>query len=404
MQNLKIASLFLSLIAIGLFIGCDSKKTVTAPATIPSLDSDSESEVATAESNVSDDEAAKFAEDWLEALRTRSIANAGRLVAWKEILGRSIDSLDVAEKHRNGLMQGAMEAIPTLSGEISDAMVKGSYKLVHIKRRGGYPFALFRLVDPTGGFNYHLFRVVNVRGRVRADQFFIAMTGEEMSDTFRNVIGAGAQSLTIAGRLSGAQQQFLDDIKAQKEMHTAISAGKLDAALGVYKRMPERLRKSKMPMLYRIMATELDDGDNYARAVDEYLETFPGDAAAGILTLDAGVSHKDTEMILKGHASLKEWTGGDPFLDLMVAANLAVLNDLEKAKELIQPVDAKSIEMPDAHDYLLTIALTEGNYEEVLQQLQILRDDYGYEFVDLSEVEEYKGFVASPQFKKWQTR
>ena len=97
----------------------------------------------------------------------------------------------------------------------------------------------------------------------------------------------------------------------------------------------------------------------------------------------------------------KKWTGGDPFLSLMVAANLAIMGRKEKAKELVSSIDVDSLGMSDGHDYRLTVALEIGDHTEVLKQLRILKDEYGYAIEDLRGVEGYEDFVNSEEFKQW---
>ena len=74
----------------------------------------------------------------------------------------------------------------------------------------------------------------------------------------------------------------------------------------------------------------------------------------------------------------------------------------ERAIELTKDIDPTPVGLSAAHDYKLTIGLETGDQEEVLRQLIILRDDYGFQFADLRTAEGWEDFVASPQFANWE--
>ena len=392
------------LLAIVVATGCDSATQTVAPLDVPAVDSGLEDSASSrVNSAVSDDQAAAFADDWLEAILKRDPKAAGQLIAWKEILERSVESFNLSEKNRRELIQGAMTALPKVSNAISDEVHNGGdYRLVHIKRRNGYPFALFRVLGVDGSFNYNMFRIRMIRGKPRADQFFSASTGEEMSDTFRNLLAPGVQSMSLAGRITGTQQSFLKDLETQNSLTTAIRSGNNQEALKIYNQMPPKLQKTKMCMLYRIMATPVEDEAAYSTAIDEYLAAFPGDAAVGLITLDAGAIREDAALLNKSHQSLTNWTGGDPYLDLIVGANLAAIGENDAAVKMTDSVDPATVGVDSAHDFKLAVGLAVKDYAEVLKQLRVLRDNFGYEFVDLSEIEEYKDFADSPEYEQWE--
>ncbi len=397
--------IFLSLLfLLSIGFGCENSSTKKAtPTKLPDVDSSVVKSDANAKAEVSDEEAERFADEWVQAIVEKDTSTAGSLIGWREILTRATSSFNIGTKQKQQLVDGALRATPQLVGEISNGLDKGGdYRSIRVSRRGGDSFALFRLVDPELGFNYHLMRLKNVRGRVRADQFFVAMTGEEMSDTFRNLLEPAVKSMGIAGRLTGAREQVEKDMDLQKKMKTAVEAGRFKQALRIYKGMSEKLQKTKIPMLLRISATDIEDEKAYGKAIDDFLELFPDDSAVGIVTLDAGVMRNDPDLLIQGYEALSRWTGGDPYLDLMVAANLSEMGLKDKAKEIADSVDAESVGLADAHDYVMTIAINAEDHAETLKQLRILRDDYGYQFLDLQGVEGYEAFVKSPEFKQWQ--
>lgn len=334
------------------------------------------------------------------ALKEKDVRMANELIGWEEIVTRAVDQLDVAGKQKREIIRGGLAGARTVPSTVAEVLKDMSYRFVGVKEREGGTYVLFR-IDSEEAFNYHLLRLAKIRGRVRADEFHVALTGEEMAETFRKNLAMGLNSQSIVGRLSGAQKQFLDDLKLQKAMSDAINSGEEEKALGIYQRMPERLKKMKMPMLFRIMATPVENEEAYIDAVESFLKIYPNDGSAGMNLLDAGVLRKDAKLVMKAYKSLSSWTGGDPELDLTIGANLLMLDEVDKAIELTKDIDPATIGTEDAHDYKLTIALAIEDNEEALKQLRIFRDQFGYEFSDLHEAEGFEAFVKSDQFKEW---
>lgn len=410
-------SVLVLLMAMG--CGCDqAKKSANAdPVGLPVVDTGAEKSSSRSASkgaskgaskdvktdgkeSVSDEEAAQFSKRWLSALRNENREQANELVAWDEILQRAVEPLGLSRKRERSAVGGAKEGILAVCGLGIPALIQSgaSYELVGIQRRNEQPYVLFRLVHLEGELNYHLFRVQRIRGKIRADQLFIAATGEDISDSLRNSLAIGLKPKSS----TGSQANVVNDMKMLSQLQKAVSSSNYDDAIRTYERMPERLKKEKLPKLYYLMATQSGDETVYAKACDDFIASFPDSPAGGFVMLDSAVMKGDMEMLLKAYRIMDTWTGGDPYLDLMVGANLAESERLKKAVEITEGVDPSALNVSYAHDFKLTIAMNAKDYGDVLQQLQYLRDDYGVEFEDLSGVEGYEGFVASPQFRIWE--
>ena len=352
---------------------------------------------------VSEKEAETFAAQWVEAVESDDLAATNQLIAWEELIARAVEPLGESGKRKRDLIRGGMAGAQTIPKNVTLALEQGSaYRLVSVKKRRNQTYVLFRL-DTNEGFNYHLFKLGRIRGRVRADEFHVGATGEEIATTISKNMAAGLKSDNFVGRMTGAQKQFLDDLDLQQTMFDAVAKGQHEKALRIYRRMPKRLQKNKLPMLNRIMATSAEDEKAYLKAVDDFLEVFPEDSAAGMILLDAGALRGDVDLILKSHRSLTKWTGGDPYLDLLVGSNLASLGEVTKAVELTRNTDPEDVGTADAHDYKLAIALLAKDHPETLKQLRVFRDRYDFEFGDLRQAEGFEDFAKSPEFSDWQS-
>ena len=151
-----------------------------------------------------------------------------------------------------------------------------------------------------------------------------------------------------------------------------------------------------------IMAADPEDKGAYLAAIDQFSNRFPEDPALAMLTFDTAVMRGDMETLKESKRYVDEWTGGDPYFDGMVAASYVKMDQLEAAAESARNVDPEQLDVADAHDMLVGIGLATQDYDMVLKNLLILRDQYGYQFSDVRDAEGFECFVASPQFEEWQ--
>ena len=351
---------------------------------------------------VSEAQATVFAKELVTAYAKGNRRAVAHLIAFPEIVKRAVEPFGLDGTDKDDLMADAVQAAPKYLAPISSVIKDGgAYQLIHFKQRGDYSFALFRLLSASGTYNYHLLRIRKIRGQIRADQFFNAYDGVELSETIRSDLAGQAEHLMSSKQITDAQKRLLEDLKIQKQMRDAVGFEFEEEALKIYNQLPSRLQMSRLPMLYRIRAIPDTDQATYLAAINEFLAKFPNDPAIGFIALDAAAISQDVDLLQRGHQIHKEWTEGDPYLDLLVGANLAMLGQAELAKKITESVDPSNIDVPAGHTYKLSIASANGDHEEVLKQLGLLRDRYKLNFQDLDKIEQFKSFVKSPQYEQW---
>ena len=394
------------LLVIFMAAGCNRSPETVTPEEVPAVTStNAESSAETnaePDTKISDERATKFAKNLGQAIVSGNSKAVAQLIAWPEIVARAVEPFDIDEQDKGDLIRDAVSTAPSITREIAIAVRQGSvYQLVHVKQRGDEPFALFRLLEGNGTLNYHLFRVRKIRGRIRADQFFSAAKGGEMADAFRNMLVEGAKNFMTAGQISEEQKRLIEDLETQQQLTDAVSFGFDEEALKLYDQLPNGLKRSRVPMLDRIKATPDEDQAAYLTAVNEHLTQFPNDPAGALIALDAGATRKDIDLLLHGHHSLKEWTGGDQYLDLLVGASLAECGQNDLALKITQSVDPSTIGVSGAHTFKLVIGLAADDHAEVLNQLRILRDEYRINVNELDKTAKFLRFVESPEYEQW---
>lgn len=397
--------LAMSLFALVVSIGCDSTQT-KIPAKLTLQPADAEGSSASGQPNISVEEAEAFAKAWEDCIKAGDGKASSELVSWVGIAKRTIEPFKVDANFRKGFIGGATTSIgPSFVDQMKKIVDSegGSYKLAKVISRGGKRHVVFRMVDPNTGLNYHDFQLERAGGKVQASHLFVATTGEEFADTIRGLVApAIASSNSTFGRMSGEQKKQLEAIERLKEMKEAWAAGHRAKGNAIFKSLPTETQNSKVVLLLKMQNMDIEkDETEYLETIDLYAKLFPGDASLGLITLDAAYLRKDLEMLEESRSIIQGWTGGDPFIDLLVGGLLVTLDKVDEAVELTKDIDPAPLGLADAHDYKMTIALANKDHQTVLKELRVLRDKFGYQFSEFGGVEGYEGFVDSPEHSEW---
>jgi len=401
----QLGKILLASVVAFMLLGCDkaeSPKVASAERLAPISESDSVS----LNQNISEAEAAEFGAAWETAVAEGDVAASKTLIWFDKMLDRVIASFELEPKYVAGFKQGANSGSPIakLVGQLkANQDAGGSYRLVRVVTRAGDRHAVFRLLGANGALNYHDLRIVRDGDQLRADKIFVAMTGEKISDSMKTAMAPLVQKLTPMARMMGGDQRELKLLEKQSAVMKSIVAGDMAGALDLYGKLPADVQKRKMIQVYRLTAlAQLAERETeYLQAMDQYAELFPGDPSLALISIDAAVLRDDMDLLIKAHGDLTTWSAGDPILDLIVGAVLANSGRPEEAQAMVADVDPASLGLESAHDYRLAIALGNDDHPETLKQLTALRDNYGYEFQDLSTAEGFESFVRSPEHVTW---
>lgn len=358
---------------------------------------------------ISEEEAEAFAASWRNAIQQGDVGKANELVDWDGIWDRALEGFNLNAQTRNEMKQansGATSVGTQLTGQLHQNISGGgTYHLLRVVSRSDGMHVVFRLLNPDQGVNYHDFRLNRIRGKVVADRFHVAATGEEMADTLHTNLAPVVRSqASMMGRISGEAKEKLDELKLKDEFLKAAVRGDLQLANQKFGMLSDEDKKSKVVMLAMLKIAAQTDEGNYLSWIDRFARQFPDDPSLGLMTLDAAVLRGDMKQLEQCRQIIHDWTGGDSYLDAMVAVCLLQNDDLPRAQEIVADIPPESIDLAQTHGLLLDVALANEDNEAVLKHLMILESDFDFEFEDLRTVDEYKGFVQSPQFEQWQAR
>lgn len=387
------------LLVLFMVAGCSRSPEVASSSNAKTK---AELDASIADEPITDEQATKFANELSKAIASNNSKAVAQLIAWPEIVARAVEPYDMAEQDKGDLIRDTVNGAPSITKEIANTVKQGGvYRLVRVKQRGSDPFALFRLIAADGTLNYHLVRIRRIRERVRADQFFSAAQGGEVSDSIRQKLVQAAKNFMDFEKVSEEQKRFVEDLEIKQRLTDAVAFGFDEQALQIYNGLPDRLKMGRIPMLCRIKIIPIEETTNYANAVKHYLAKFPDDPAGGMIALDAGATVKDVELLQQGHRAITEWSGGDPYLDLLVGAGLSQFGRTDLALGMTQAVDPSNAGISGAHSLKLKISLAVDDHAEALNQLRILKDKYGINPKQLEEIEQFQSFVESPEYQQW---
>lgn len=359
---------------------------------------------------ISQEEAEAFAGAWETAMQTDDVGAINTLFDWNDLFERVAGPLDLAAAERSKFVQGMKSGNPAgqLTNQIASiCQTGGSYQLVKIIRREGRFHAVFRMILPNQGMNYHDIRLVRSNGKVMGDRLFVAINSEELADTMRMLVQPAMQSRNLVGRLSGQQKADEAAFDTTIAMLTAAKNGQFADVVRLHEQLPAANRSNKSVMLALITAQSQLDQDQYLAAIDRYREAFPNDPSLGLVLLDAALLRQDWELLEVSRQKLNAWTGGDPYVDLLIATIYSQDPEkIEQAMAISKEIDPRGLRLPAAHYNKLTIALSGKDFKTALQQMTILQDEYGAEFVEASMRAEplFAELVETPEYREWRAQ
>jgi len=347
-------------------------------------------------------EAEKFAKEYLSAIDRRNTNKIQELIYWDALVDRIFKDLpnnSVRREYETSSKKILSKFAKGIKLETGDG---GNYGLLRIVLRGKDRHVIFRLVtgsaSPVGGgrLNYHNLRLVKHRGKVRADDIYVARMGAWMSETYRTAIQPVLlQSQRSPVGFTSQQQKEMDVFLLMAKMSQAAQMGKHAEASKIYEELPEDLQKSKNVMSTRMLVPERDE---FFKAADAMLEEYPGSPAVGLRLMDFGMKNRDLPTLQRAGEALAKWTTGDSYIDLNIAALLLKMEKVDEAVELSKDIDVRDWDFKYPVVLKYNIALAAKDNETILECLRIFRDNYDDDIKAILKTEACKDFIVSLEY------
>jgi tetratricopeptide (TPR) repeat protein len=176
--------------------------------------------------------------------------------------------------------------------------------------------------------------LINNGGKTKIADIYIYITGENFSETLRNLY------LQFADEIEGAKKN--NDaaawMKKLPEIRSLINKGEHRQAMELFNNIPVKYRSGK---IFQVMNVTISSGlseEEYGTALDEYNKLFPNEPNAALLMIDGHILHKDYNKALEAVNMLDRQINKDPLLDYYRYLCYNLLNEKEKAKQHIEQV------------------------------------------------------------------
>ena len=364
-----------------------------APVVAPKVD----------ENKITDAEANAFVKAFLSAIDKQSTTKLVELVDWDAIVNRIFKDQSTKSVFYKEYSAGGKKILGRFSKGIqSETGRGGNYDLLKIVRRGKDRHAIFRLVtgaaSPAGGglINYHNLRLIKQKGKVRADDIYIGRVGAWLSENYRSSLKpAILKSKESPVGFTSEQREQMEVYRLAAQMDRAARMGKYAESTELFQQLPEDVKKTKIVLTTRLLATNRDE---LFKAAEEMLAEYPGSPAVGLRLMDFGMKQRDLPALEQARELLAKWTGGDPYIDLNVATAKAKLGSLEEAIEMSQGIDISKFNFENPVFLKLNIALAAKDNVTLLECFRILRDKFDQDMKEFLKTEACQNFVESLEY------
>ncbi len=354
-----------------------------------------------------------FAHSFERAAKDGDTQTLNSLIDWENILALITAGPDSATLNRAregfsiGFMAGQNKGtVPSLVGQIVQVVEQGgSFKFIRFGEFENQPAALFRLKLPNqGGANYHWYFLKRSKdGLVRAQDIYIYLTAERISETVRRVWLplASEVSKNVLEKWLKPVDPLITAIGSLNKMQGFIQDGQFEQALDVYRKLPENVQTTKVMLLFQLRAAMNTTEEDYAKAIEDYRKAFPRDAALDFLLIDGYSLKEDYEKALECINRTNESLGGDTWMVCLRGNAFAKMGRFEEAREAVEEAIENEPDLEDAYWTAISISILGKNDDDTVRYLTCIEELFGKTLGDLTEVPFYADFVKTPQFENW---
>lgn len=355
-------------------------------------------------------EALEFGKGLADAFTRLDAKAVEQAMDLEALMKAASEGVKAPPQFREGFYRGARKAQdrngPALLAELRPAVqVDASLRVTQGLEWQGRPACLLRVIWPEGVVAYVIFVLERGSdGRIRAVDYYSLATGELASQTIRRIylIGVAQANRGLLDRLMGKEQALFKHKDDLERMAAASREGRLEEVLAIYDALPEELKNEKSFQLHRYNAAQrIGDEAKYLEAIQDFARRFPGDPACDFLLLDGYVMMKQPEKSLECVDRLEKVLGGDAYLKVLRGGVLTLLNRPDETIAACRAAIAEEPDLRPAHEALLLATLKNKRFGEVVETLDALESQFDEEIVDLSELDEFADFLASPEGKAW---
>jgi tetratricopeptide (TPR) repeat protein len=321
----------------------------------------------------------------------------------ERLIERSTRDTSTPKTFAEGFAKGMRRSGMNLGKQLVDARDEESdFHLLRLRMERGAPRALYRVISKAG-INYLDFELArNAEGKVVIADVYPHISGELFSETLRRMflMAANEAGYDLLDKLMGKEQEFLKNLPKLQAMQRLGQEEKFAEVVKTYAELPPSLRQVKSFALLRLNAAAHLEEAEYQRAIDDFMKAWPEDPSVDLISIDGHMMRKDYAAVLKSIDRLDQRVR-DPYLQYLRGSVLLEKGDDKEARRLFQAAIDAEPTLVTAHWVLIGLSLQDKKYKDTARYLTAIERDAGVTLNELEGLEQYEGFVKSPEYKAW---
>jgi tetratricopeptide (TPR) repeat protein len=321
----------------------------------------------------------------------------------ERLIERATRDTSAPKVFAEGFAKGMRRSGMNLGKQLVDARDEDSdFHLLRLRMERGAPHALYRVISKTG-INYLDFELArNAEGKVVIADVYPHISGELFSETLRRMylLAANEAGYNLVDKLMGKEQEFLKSLPKLQALQRLGQEEKFAEVVKTFDELPPSLRQMKSFALLRLNAAARLEEAQYQRAIDDFMKAWPEDPSVDLISIDGHMMRKDYAAVLASIDRLDKRVR-DPYLQYLRGSVQLEKGDGKEARRLFQAAIDAEPTMVTPYWVLIGLSLQDKKYKDTARYLTAIERDAGMAIGDLEEVEQYEGFVKSPEYKSW---
>ncbi len=307
-----------------------------------------------------------------------------------------------------GFQAGMISRVETYGSlrQVRDLIKQGgNYKHIRTHQTAEGTRVTMRLMLSGGGLNYHDYLIQDRNGHIDAVDFYIAATGEDMSQTFRRMLIpiVAHDNRGLLDGLSGKEILQVNHLGDLQKATKLIQGGEYPQSLQTLNSLPIELQNEKFILVMRLSAAQGANDDAATLESFERLRSqYPSDPATALHSINYYAIKKEYPKLIEAIRQLDQSVGGDACLSCLFANALLETGDIPGAKAAVEKAIATEPELRTSYWTRVTIAVAEQDNATLLKTLKYIHDELmvtlSAESIQSDPV--YSKFILTPEFKE----
>jgi len=318
-----------------------------------------------------------------------------------------IDSDDSRVKNFNeGFLEGFSKALSFYSLVFKQIITQeDEFTFIRAYIKDDTAHLIFRVFGE-GGINYHDYELARVGDELKVTDFFIYLSGENISATIQRIYLMTAKGSIGQIGNENVGSISLESVAELPKIRSLVNQGMFEEAQKTMSTLGEEILKEKAFALIDVQIKGNLDEDIYLEALSNYQKNFPNDPSMYLVSIDFLLLQERYDDCLKNIDQLDKAVGGDYFLDFYRGNIKYVQGDLAAAEAYFLAVTIENPDSIDAFDSLLSTYIDQLKNEKAVEILNYFVNYFGVDKSDLKAIMEaepsYADFRATEAFKNWE--